>query len=103
MDMREMWILIPVLAILCGIVGTVASAYTTRLMVKNGYPVEGDEGNVLRPGSDAETRERLRMLDTDSAKLRAEVASLKDRVAVLERIATDGARRLSDEIDALRH
>lgn len=38
----------------------------------------------------------------DSEALHAEVARLKDRVEVLERIATDGSRRLSDEIEDLR-
>lgn len=38
--------------------------------------------------------------DTDA--LIAEVARLRERVAVLERIATDGPRRLSDEIETLR-
>lgn len=34
--------------------------------------------------------------------LHAEVARLKDRVQVLERLATDKSRRLADEIDELR-
>lgn len=38
----------------------------------------------------------------DSEALHAEIARLKDRVEVLERIATDGSRRLSDEIEDLR-
>lgn len=38
----------------------------------------------------------------DTEALHAEIARLKDRVEVLERIATDGSRRLSDEIEDLR-
>jgi len=41
----------------------------------------------------------------DSAEtemLHAELARLKDRIAVLERLATDKSRRLADEIDELR-
>jgi len=34
--------------------------------------------------------------------LHADVARLKDRVEVLERLATDKSRRLADEIDELR-
>ena len=42
--------------------------------------------------------------DHDSARLRDEVKSLKDRIAVLERLATDdnGARALDREIEKLR-
>ena len=36
-------------------------------------------------------------------QLQAELGALKDRVQVLERIATDEGRRLSREIDNLRH
>jgi hypothetical protein len=40
---------------------------------------------------------------SENAQLQAELGALKDRVQVLERIATDGGRRLSREIDDLRH
>lgn len=36
------------------------------------------------------------------ARLRAQVDQLNDRVRVLEKLATDPARRLSDEIERLR-
>jgi hypothetical protein len=39
----------------------------------------------------------------EAARLRSEVTRLNDRIQVLERLATDPARRLSDEIDALKH
>ena len=41
--------------------------------------------------------------DAEAARLRAEVTRLNDRIQVLERLATDPAKRLSDEIDALKH
>jgi hypothetical protein len=40
--------------------------------------------------------------ETENRRLQAEVARLNDRIQVLERLATDPARRLSDEIDALK-
>jgi hypothetical protein len=39
----------------------------------------------------------------EAARLRAEVTRLNDRIQVLERLATDPAKRLSDEIDALKN
>lgn len=40
--------------------------------------------------------------DSDEAlRLRGEVTRLNERIAVLERLATDPAKRLSDQIDAL--
>jgi hypothetical protein len=38
----------------------------------------------------------------ESIRLQAEVARLNDRLRVLERLATDPARRLSDEIESLK-
>jgi hypothetical protein len=38
----------------------------------------------------------------ENERLREEVKTLKERVAVLERIATDSGNRLEDEIDRLR-
>ena len=39
----------------------------------------------------------------EAARLRAEVTRLNDRIQVLERIATDPAKRLSDEIEQLKN
>ena len=38
----------------------------------------------------------------EAVRLRSEVTRLNDRIQVLERLATDPAKRLSDEIDALK-
>ncbi|MCP1470017.1 hypothetical protein J3E64_001704 [Sphingobium sp. OAS761] len=40
--------------------------------------------------------------DPDTERLRAEVKALKDRVAVLERLATDGSTALEREFEKLR-
>lgn len=39
----------------------------------------------------------------EAARLKGEVARLNERIQVLERLATDPARRLSDEIESLKH
>jgi hypothetical protein len=40
--------------------------------------------------------------DPEAERLRAEVKALKDRVAVLERLATDGSSALEREFEKLR-
>lgn len=40
--------------------------------------------------------------DAENQRLQAEVARLNDRIRVLERLATDPAKRLADEIDSLK-
>jgi hypothetical protein len=43
-----------------------------------------------------------RLDDPDAARMREEIRALKERIIVLERIATDKTNRLEEEIEALR-
>ena len=74
---------------------------TTWLRIKNGYPLETSWGQPLHPSSDKESKERIKLLTTENAQLRAEIGSIKDRLATVERIVTDDSTRLAKEIDAL--
>ena len=96
---------IPMLAflgILCGMLGIVGWIFTTWLRVKNGYPLDGSWGQALYPKGN-EATERVKLLSQENAQLRAELAGVKDRLAVLERLATDSGARLSDSIEQLRN
>ncbi len=85
-----------------GAAGILTSFQTTRMKIKNGYPLEGMWGQSLKPGSDKHTAERVTLLTQENAQLRAELGSIKDRLANVERIVTDGGYHLGNEIDALR-
>ena len=76
--------------------------FTTWLRIKNGYPLENSWGRPIYPKTDAETVERVRLITQENAQLRAELGSVKDRLATVERIVTDGGALLSQEIDRLR-
>ncbi|MDJ0978633.1 MAG: hypothetical protein QNI87_08855 [Erythrobacter sp.] len=83
--------------------GAVAGwVFTTWLRVKNGYPLEGSWGQTLKPVTDNQAKERVALLTQENAELRAELGSVKDRLANVERIVTDGGYHLGAEIDALR-
>jgi hypothetical protein len=75
---------------------------TTWLRIKHGYPLDGAWGQAVYPKKDEETVERIRLLSTENAQLRAELGSIKDRLANVERIVTDDSHRLTQEIEALR-
>lgn len=94
------WIILA--CFLLGAAGIAASVHTTRLKIKNGYPLEGMWGQSLKPGSDAQTAERVVLLTQENAQLRAELGSLKDRLGNVERIVTDSGYQLTSEIDRLR-
>lgn len=84
--------------VVAGVGGTVLS---TWLKIKNGYPLSNSWGFPMHPKTDRETTERIRLLTTENAQLRAEIGSVKDRLEVMERIVTDQPNRLARDIDAL--
>ena len=75
--------------------------FTTWLRIKNGYPLESSWGKAIHPHTDTEARERIKLLTSENAQLRAEIGSMKDRLETVERIVTDEPVRLAREIDAL--
>ena len=75
---------------------------TTWMRVKNGYPLDGAWGQAIYPKTGDEALERIKLLSGENAQLRAELGSVKDRLAVVERIVTDDSHRLTQEIEALR-
>jgi hypothetical protein len=91
----------PVLA-LVGLSAVGGWVYTTHLRIKNGYPLENSWGKAVYPQRNEETVERVKLLSSENAQLRAELSAIKDRLVTVERIVTDGSYRLDREIDALR-
>lgn len=49
-----------------------------------------------------EPQRKIELLSSENERLTGQVSRLEERLAVLERIATDPAERVSREIDALR-
>ena len=87
---------------LIGGLGIVGWVFTTWLRIRNGYPLENSWGKPIYPVKNDETMERVRLLSQENAQLRAEIGSMKDRLANVERIVTDGSLRLTNEIESLR-
>lgn len=75
---------------------------TTWIRIKNGYPLTGSWGQSIYPKNDQEAVERVRLLSQENAQLRAELGSIKDRLANVEKIVVDDSHRLTSEIEALR-
>ena len=76
--------------------------FTTWLRIKNGYPLDGMWGQAIHPRVSTETTERVSLLTKENAQLRAELGSIKDRLATVERIVTDDSGRVAAEIERLR-
>jgi hypothetical protein len=73
---------------------------TTAIRARHGYPLTDDWGNPVHPirADDSATRSLI----DENKQLKSTVERLEERLKVLERIATDPTKRLSDEIDELR-
>ncbi|PQM26172.1 hypothetical protein CVO77_13925 [Sphingopyxis lindanitolerans] len=78
--------------------------FTTWIRAKHGYPVENEWGGTVHR-TDPDADRKIALLTDDNAKLAGQIGRLEERIAVLERIATEEggrAAQLADQIDRLR-
>ena len=96
-------VIIKVLPLVVAIVaiGVGGSLLNTWIRIKNGYPLQNSWGMPIHKKTDQESIERIRLLTTENAQLRAEIGSVKDRLETVERIVTDQPSKLAQEIDRL--
>ncbi|HMI39757.1 MAG TPA: hypothetical protein VK485_00835 [Sphingomicrobium sp.] len=92
--------MIPILGIGVALLALLGWILTTWIRVKHGYPLDGF-GKALHPHTDKDSVERIKLLTSENAQLRAEMGSFKDRLETMERIVTDQPARLAREIDSL--
>jgi hypothetical protein len=87
------------------IMGGVAKMW---VKAQHGYPIEDRSGRRSRRRSavadDAspDAERKIHLLSSENERLVGQVSRLEERIAVLERIATDPAERTAREIEALR-
>ena len=101
--MEKLALLLDSLPIILGIVAICVGGwmFNSWLRIKNGYPLESSWGHPIHPSTDKEAIERIKLLTSENAQLRAELGSVKDRLETIERIVTDQPMRLAKEIDQL--
>ena len=74
---------------------------TSWIRARHGYPVEGEWGDTVAK-SDPDAERKISLLSSENERLTGQVSRLKERIAVLERIATDAPSRLTAEIERLK-
>jgi hypothetical protein len=68
---------------------------------RHGYAPSDDWGSINGSGKLDDSR-KVQLLTGENERLQGQVSRLEERIAVLERIATDPAERTARAIDALR-
>lgn len=71
------------------------------IRAKHGYPLEDEWGGKTTKEL-PESERKIGLLTSENEKLGGKISRLEERIAVLERIATDKGVRLADEIESLR-
>lgn len=88
-----------VLAIIA--ISTIGWVATSWIRARNGYPVEGEWGGSVSK-SNPDAARKIALLSSENERLTGQVSRLEERIAVLERIATDAPSRLTAEIERLK-
>ena len=98
--MHDLGILVPIAAIT---IGPIAWAFNNWNRLRHGFEPESWKSRRQRRGDETLDAERkVTLLTGENERLNGQVARLEERIAVLERIATDPAERTARAIDALR-
>lgn len=75
--------------------------FNNWIRARHGYPLENEWGGTT-PMVDVDGERKIALLSNENEALNGKIGHLEERIAVLERIVTDKAGRLSEEIENLR-
>lgn len=80
----------------------IAWIVTTAIRARHGYPLENEWGDTSHR-RDPDMSRSIELLANENGELKDKIVRLEERIAVLERIATDKSARLAEEIETLRN
>lgn len=93
---------IAILVIILVAIGTAGWLINNWMRMKHGIPTD-EELAVMAVRGGPEAERQIHLLTDQNQAMREQMSRLEERIAVLERIATDPAERTAREIDQLRH
>jgi hypothetical protein len=93
----DLGILVPVAAITAGPIAWVANNW---VRARHGFVPVDRKGRVAT--GDVDPERKVELMAAENERLTGQVLRLEERIAVLERIATDPATRIAHEIEQLR-
>jgi len=75
---------------------------STWIRARHGYPIENEWCGMTSKDEQPESKRKVQLLTQENERLTGQVSRLEERIATLERIATDPAERTAREIEKLR-
>ena len=82
-------------------ISTLGWIITSWIRARHGYPVENEWGGTAVK-LDENMRRQNELLAAENERLKSQVLRVEERVAVLERIATEPGTRITREIESLK-
>lgn len=82
-------------------ISTLGWIITSWIRARHGYPVENEWGGTAVK-LDENLRRQNELLAAENERLKSQVLRVEERVAVLERIATEPGTRIAKEIESLK-
>lgn len=83
-------------------ISTLGWVLTSWIRARHGYPIENEWSGVAHKGESPDAARKIELLTSENERLTGQIGRLEERLAVLERIATDPAERTAREIEQLR-
>jgi hypothetical protein len=83
-------------------ISTLGWVLTSWIRARHGYPLENEWSGTVRKDDHPDAARKIELLTNENERLTGQVSRLEERIAVLERIATDPAERTAREIEQLR-
>lgn len=83
-------------------ISTMGWLISTWIRARHGYPIENEWCGMSHKGDRAESASKVALLTKENERLTGQISKLEERIATLERIATDPAERTAREIERLR-
>jgi hypothetical protein len=75
---------------------------STWIRARYGYPIENEWSGTAHKGENPEAARKVALLSEENERLTGKITRLEERIATLERIATDPSERTAREIEKLR-
>ena len=83
------------------VMSTLGWIATSWIRAKHGYPLENEWSGMAYKGELPESARQVELLSNENSQMKSQMSRLEERIAVLERIATDPAERTARAIEQL--